>query len=116
MRPQGSFYPVQQLRHGDGGDFNLIVRAIPHPVLEVESALLAPNDDIRVENYRHRSTGALRALRAACKSRCQALASSSGNSVLARASANSRPTQTFSSSGTKRANGEPFLSRTNVIF
>src|SRR6516165_10601722 len=71
-----------------------------HPVLEVESALFASNEHVSVENYRHLSAGVLSALRAACRSRCHALASFSGNSTLARASAKSRPTQIFSLSGT----------------
>jgi hypothetical protein len=42
----------------------LIGVAGPHPFLEVERSLLAPNDDVGVKNYRHLSAGALRFLRA----------------------------------------------------
>src|SRR5215469_10570575 len=107
---------MPQLRHCDSRNFELILRARLYPLSEVESSFLASNDYVGVENDYHRSAGVLRILRAACNSRCQALASSSGNSVFLRASASSRPTQTFSSSGTKRAKGEPFFSKTNVIF
>jgi len=60
------------------------------PAIQVKSAFLAPNDDVRVQDYRHLSAGALRLLRAASKSPCHALASFSGKSVLARASDKSR--------------------------
>src|SRR5713226_6193211 len=84
------------------------------PALEVEGSLLSPNDHIGVDDYRHLSAGALSFLRAACRSRCQARASASGNSTVANASARSRPVQTFPPSGTRRATGEPFFRRTKV--
>jgi len=75
-----------------------------------------PNDDISVKNYRHLSEGILRVLRAASRSRRQAFASFSGKSSSAKASAKSRPTHTFSLSGTRRAKGSPFFKSTNVTF
>src|SRR5271157_458951 len=116
MRAHCPLYPVPEFGHRDGGNLKLLTRTGRHPLLEVEGALLTLNDDVRIQNYRHLSAGSLRVLRAACKSRCHALASFSGKSVSARASAKSRPTQTFSSPGVRRATGSPFLRSTNVTF
>src|ERR1700746_667899 len=116
MRSARAFYSMPQLGDSDCGDLELLVGTGRHPFLEVERSPLAPNDDVGVKNYRHLSAGALRILRAARRSRCQALASLSGRSTLARASAKARPTQTFPLSGTRRANGSPFLNSTNVTF
>jgi hypothetical protein len=113
----GTFHTVLQLSHGYRGNFESVVRERGHPGLDVKGALFSPDDDVRIQNYCHLSTGALRAFRAADKSRRHDLASPSSNSVPAKASARSRPAQTFSSfSGTSRATGEPFLSRTKVTF
>jgi hypothetical protein len=66
---------------------------------------------------RHRlSAGGLRVLRAARRSRRHALTSSFDNLASTSTWARSRPTQTFSLSGTKRANGDPFLRSTKVTF
>src|SRR5271169_2523911 len=115
MDSEGSF-PTLFINAGLKQDLKLIIGTGRHPVLEVESALLAANDDVSVKNYRHLSTGALRVLRAASRSRCHALASFCGRSVFARASAKSQPAQTFSISGPRRANGLPFFRSTNVTF
>jgi hypothetical protein len=53
-------------------------------------------------------------LRAATKSRCQALASLSDKSTFLNASANSGPVQPFLAAGTRRATGMPFFSRTKA--
>jgi hypothetical protein len=71
-----------------------------HPLLEVESAPFATNDNVRVEDYRHLSAGALRALRAAFRSRRHALASLPCKLILLNAPANWRPTQALSLSDT----------------
>src|ERR1017187_2813740 len=89
--------------NGDGRNFKLIVGARRHPVLEVEGPFFAANNHVSVKDYRHLSPGAVRVLRAACKSRRHALASSSGSWAWPKTSAKSRPEQTFSSSGTSRA-------------
>src|SRR5467141_871772 len=105
---------MPSLGNRDCSNLKSIIRTGGHPTLQVKSTLLAPNDDVRVQDYRHLSAGALRLLRAAFSSRCHALASFSGKSGLARASAKSRPTQTFSLSGIRRATGSPFFRSTNV--
>src|SRR5664280_1099154 len=97
--------------NGDGRNFKLIVGARRHPVLEVEGPFFAANNHVSVKDYRHLSPGVVRVLRAACKSRRHALASSSGSWAWPKTSAKSRPEQTFSSSGTSRATGEPFRRR-----
>src|SRR5579864_1908790 len=109
-------YAVPELSNGDGRNFELVVGMGSDPLLQVEGAFLAPNDDVGVENYRHLSVGALSLLRAVCRSRRHALASFSGRAVLARLSAKSRPAQTFSLSGVRRANGSPFFKSTKVTF
>ncbi|MGB8063737.1 MAG: hypothetical protein WCF26_17720 [Candidatus Sulfotelmatobacter sp.] len=85
---------------------------------EVEVALLAFDDYIGIENYRHLSLGGFKALRAATKSRCHALASLSDKSTFLNAFANSGPVHLFFCfcSGTMRATGVPFLSRTKLMF
>src|SRR6266436_4596690 len=105
-----------QLGNGDRGNLKPVVGTGSHPLLEVEGALFAPNDDVSIENYRHLLGGALSLLRAVRKSRRQVLASFPGKPVLESASAKSRPAHTFSSSGTRRANGSPFFRSTNVTF
>src|ERR1700730_2404006 len=116
MPPGRPFYSVPQLGNCDRSHFKSVVGTGSHPLLQVEVALLAPNDDVGVENYRHLSAGALSLLRAVCRSRRHALASLSGRAVLARASAKSRPAHSFSLSGVRRANGSPFFRSTNVTF
>jgi hypothetical protein len=96
---------MPQLGNCDRGHLKSVVGTGSHPVLEVEGAFLAPNDDVRVENYPHRLDGALSLLRAVRRSRRHALASVSGKPVLESASAKSRPAHTFSLAGTRRANG-----------
>src|SRR5215510_10970935 len=103
MRSSRPFYAMPELGDGYRRDFKLLSCSGCYPVLEVKRTPLASNDDVGVENYRHLSAGVLRVLRAALRSRCHAFASFSGKSTLARASANSRPTQTLSLSGTRRA-------------
>ena len=82
---------MPQLGDRDCGDLELLVGAGRHPFFELERSPLAPNDDVGGKNYRHLLAGALRILRAARRSRCQAmqaLASLSGRSTLARARQN----------------------------
>lgn len=107
---------VPKFGDGDGGYFQFLAGQRGRPPSEVESSSLAPDDDIRVQDYCHRSTGALSILRAAIRSRRQAFASSFGNPILAKAAARSRPVQIFSASGTRRATGAPFFSKTKVTF
>ena len=71
---------------------------------------------VGIVNYAHLSAGGLAVLGAVRRSRRQALASSGDSSVSASAPARSRPKQIFSLSGTKRANGAPFLRSTKVTF
>ena len=109
-----TLYSVPQLRHSDGCDFKAIIWSRCCPGGEVKDAPFPANDDVDVENDQHLSAGSLAALRAFRRSRRQALASSGDNSGSASSLARSRPKQTFSLSGTKRANGAPFLRRTKV--
>jgi hypothetical protein len=111
-----TFYSMPQLRHSDGRNCKPIVRPRRCPGCEVEDAPFPADDDVGIENYLHLSPGSLVVLRAFWRSRRQALASSGDNSVSANTAARSRPEQTFSLSGTKRANGAPFLRRTKVTF
>src|SRR5512137_657883 len=107
---------MPELRNSDRGNLKPVVGTRSHPLLEVEGAAVSPNDDVSIENYRHRLGGALSLLRAVRKSRRHALASFSGKPVLESASAKSRPVHTFSPSGTRRAKGSPFFTRTKVAF
>jgi len=111
-----TLYSVPQLRHSDGCDFKAIIWSRCCPGGEVKDAPFPANDDVDVENDQHLSAGSLAALRAFRRSRRQALASSGDNSGSASSLARSRPKQTFSLSGTKRAKGAPFLRRTKVTF
>ena len=115
-RPGCAFHTGPQFGHPDGGYFKLLSWLGGQPTFEIKCFFLAANDDIRIQNYRHLSAGALRFLRTVCKSRRQATASSLASPILANAVAKSRPVQTFSLSGGSRATGEPFLSRTKVVF
>src|SRR5450631_546285 len=107
---------MPQFRYGDSGNFQILAGLRIQPRDEVEVAFLAFDDYIGIENYRRLSLGGFKALRAANRSRCQALASLSDRSTFLNAFANSGPGQLFFCSGTRRATGEPFLSSTNVIF
>src|ERR1700690_2579121 len=107
---------MPELRYRDGRNFKPIIRPRDRPRREVEDASFPANDDIGIEHYRHLSAGSLRVLRAVWRSWRHALASSFDNSVSTSISARSRPTQTFSLSGTNRAKGVPFLRSTNVTF
>ena len=111
-----AFYSVPKFGNSDGSYFQFLVCQRCRPSFEVEGSPLAPDDHIGVQDYCHRSTGALSILRAAIRSRRQAFASSFGNSILAKAAARSRPVQIFSASGTRRATGAPFFSKTKVTF
>src|ERR1700722_11090769 len=115
MRRCCPFDSMPQFRDGDGGNFQIRGLRI-QPCDEVEAAFLAFDDYIGIENYRHLSLGGFTALRAAFRSRCQALASLSDRSTFLKASANSGPVQLFFCSGTSRATGVPFLRSTNVTF
>lgn len=116
MRGCCPFDSMPQFRYGDGANFQILAGLRIQPCDEVEVAFLAFDDYIGIENYRRLSLGGFKALRAAIRSRCQALASLSDRSTFLNASANSRPVQLFFCSGTRRATGVPFLSSTNVIF
>jgi hypothetical protein len=84
MCPGRSFHSPPSLGKGNGSDFKSIIGTGRHPTLQVKSILLASNDQVRVQDYRHLSAGTLRLLRAASRSSCHALASFCGKSVLAR--------------------------------
>src|SRR5438309_5869134 len=99
MATDRPFHSMPELGNCDRCNLKSLIGARSRPPLEVKSTLLTPNDDVGVENYRHLLSGALRVLRAFRRSRRQALASPFGKSILAKASAKSRPTQTFSLSG-----------------
>src|ERR1700688_2990609 len=116
VRERGSFDSVPQLRYRDGGDLQFFTGSSGQPFDEVKAAFFALNDHIGIEDYRHRSLGGFRILRAAFSSLCHALASASDRSTFLSASANSGPVQTFLLSGTRRATGAPFFSRTYVTF
>jgi hypothetical protein len=105
---------VPQLRDRDGCDFKAIIGSRCGPGGEVKDAPFPANDDVGVENDHHLPAGSLTVLRAVRRSRRQVLASFGDNSVSASTLARSRPKQTFSLSGTKRAKGVPFLRRTKV--
>src|SRR5436190_15338611 len=112
MRSGSPLDPVPKFGHRNGCNFKLLLRLRGKPPLQIELAFFAADDEVRIDNYCHLSEGALRAFRAVWRSRRHALASSIVSSIPARASARSRPKQTFSVAGTRRATGEPFLSRT----
>src|SRR5277367_975667 len=112
----GSLHSMPKFGHGDRGNFECIVRPGRYPILKIEYTLFAGNDDIGIEHQRHLSAGALMLLRAAARSLRQDFASSSDKRVEVKASANSRPRQTFSRPGTSCATGVPLLSSTNVVF
>src|ERR1700675_3035384 len=112
VREHGSFDSVPQLRYRDGGYLQLLTGLSGQPSDEVKAALFAFNDHIGIEDYRHRSLGGFRILRAAFSSRWHALASASDRFTRLSASANSGPVQSFLLSGTRRATGAPFFSRT----
>src|SRR5581483_5403379 len=116
MSSGGPLHAVPKLCDGDGSYFELLIRTGSQPTFEIKSPFLAANDDVRIQNYCHLPPGGFSVLRAVCMSRCQAAASLAGRSALAKASARSLPVQTFRPSGTKRATGEPFLSRIKVVF
>ena len=116
VRGGSSFYSMPQFRDSNSGDFKFLACLSGQPSHKVEAAFLAFDDHIGIDDYRHRFLGGFKILRAAIRSRCQALASSCDRSIFRSASANSGPVQTFLPSGTRRATGEPFLSRTKVTF
>src|SRR5208282_3668577 len=100
----------------DGGNLELFVGLGSGPGLQVKNAFFTTNHDVGIEDYCHWSAGGLRILRARCRSRRHAFASSGNKAVSANTSAKSRPRQTFSFSGLRRAKGEPFLTNTKVTF
>src|ERR1700722_513581 len=111
-----AFYAMPKLGYGNRRNLEQIIRPRRHPCGEIKKTLLPSDDDVGVENYRHLSAGGVRDLRAEWTSRRQALACSFDNAASDNTWASSRPMQTFSRSGTKRATGEPFLSSTKVTF
>jgi hypothetical protein len=111
-----TFHTVPQLGHRDRGNLKLYTRLRGQPASEVEGRSFALNDDIRIKDYRHRFTGGFRIVLARRKSFRQAFAFSGDSSNSPTASANSRPVHVLSPSGTRRATGKPFLSRTYVTF
>src|SRR5262245_52266640 len=112
----GPLYTMPELRHRDSGNLEVFLWLFYQPLLKVEEALFATNDDIRVKDYRHLSPGLASRFLAAVSSLFHVLASSEVISNFSIASANSRPVQVPSFSGTSLATGLPFLSNTNVAF
>jgi hypothetical protein len=111
-----SFDSMPHFGDSDRGDFQILAGLRIQPCDEVEGSLLAFDNYIRIEDYRHRLLGGFKALRAATRSRCHALASLSGRSTFLSACANLGAVQPFLPSGTRRATGVPFLSSTKLTF
>jgi hypothetical protein len=116
MRWSCSFHPMPKLCHCNRSYLKLFIGMSCQPGVQIERTLLAAYDHIRIEDYSHLFFGGESFARAATISLCQARASPAVRSVLASASASSRPVQTFSNSGVNRATGLPFFSRTNETF
>src|ERR1035437_3648100 len=116
LRPAGALHAMPEFGDGDGGDFKSFRRLGGEPAWQIKRAFLAPDDDVRVEDYRHLSSAGLRVLRALIKSLRQPSASAGERSTCASASAKSLPVQIFSASGMRRANGLPFLTSTKLRF
>ena len=110
----GPLHAMPQLGDRDGGDFDFLSRVEREPSLQIERALLAADDDIRIEDYRHLSSGALRAARDCRRSSAHARASSAERLVLASARASSAPVQR-DVVGTKRATGTAASRTTKVV-
>ena len=102
---RGALHSMPQFRNDDGSDFDLLGPVLGKPARQVERALLSPDDDIRIEDYRHLGSGALKAARDCRRSSAQARASSVERSVVARARASSAPVQRPTGAGTSRATG-----------
>ncbi|MSU64245.1 MAG: hypothetical protein EXS31_17955 [Pedosphaera sp.] len=111
----GVLNAMPQFGDDDRGEFDFLGRVEREPVAQIECALLAPDDDIRIEDYRHLSSGALKAARACRRSSAQTRASSGERSVVASARASSAPVQLGTGVGTKRATGTEASSTTNVV-
>ncbi len=77
----GAFHPVPQFGARDGGDFDFPGRVEREPSVQIERALLAPDDDILIADHRHLSLGALKPARACRRSSAHAPASSGERSV-----------------------------------
>ena len=55
---------MPQFGYRNGRDFELVAGPGSDPAREIERPFLAPDDDIRIEDYCHLSAGVLRVLRA----------------------------------------------------
>jgi len=104
------FNAIPKFGDGNGGDFKLIVPG-GQPSPQVKRAFLTPDDDVRVEDYRHLSSRDFNRLRAASRSLRHARASAFERPIPASTAASSLPAHRFSTSGTSRANGLPFFNR-----
>ena len=111
----GALHAMPQLGERDGGNFDFLGCVLSEPSARIESALLAPNDDIRIEDYRHLSSGALKDVRDCRRSSTHARASSGERSVVASARASSAPVQRDTAVGTSRATGVAASRTTNVV-
>lgn len=113
---RGAFHPVPQLRKCDSGDFDFLGRVEREPAAQIERALLAADNNIRIEDYCHLSSGALKATRDCRRSSAHARASSGERSVAASARASSAPVQLSTGVGTNRATGTDASRTTKVVF
>ena len=91
VHPGGPFHAVPKFGHGDGRDFKLIFRAGGHPATEIESAFFAANDDIRRPELSPFVSWSFEIFARGLQFTTPVLASSSDNSVLAKASASRGP-------------------------
>lgn len=109
-------HSMPQLGYGDGGNCKMLVRSNCQPFRQIEYALLAPNNDVSIEDYCHLSGGDFSNFRAVLRSLDQALATAGDSAALVKASANSLPVQILSLAGQRRAKGSPFFSRIKWTF
>jgi len=111
----GALHAVPQFRHRDGSDFKLLLRLASQPTGQIKASFLAADDDVGVEDYRHRSSGGDNAARESRRSSAQARASSVESATPVSARARSAPVQRGDSAGIKRAMGFVASSTTNVV-
>ena len=109
-------HSMPQLGDRYRGDFDFFARLGSEPSAKIKSALLAPDDDIRIEDHCHWSSGALNAARDLRMSLAQARASSGESSTWAKQRASSAPVHRGAEAGTSRATGTAASRTTKVVF
>src|ERR1035438_10326095 len=107
---------MPKFRNGDRGNFKVLIQKTCAPILEIEPTLFRKDDNIRINDYRHLSSGGINALRALLKSVRQARDSEGVRLMCSSAFTKSRPLHTFSSTGTSRANRLPFFIKIKPAF